>query len=434
MNSDFLQKKVLPKTMKFVNAKPMKSIVNSMMSLLPLTLIGSIFLIIAYFPIKAWKVYIASIGVQAYLSKAFNASTGIMAIACAFLIAYNYAKESDVNPIPCALTSLMCFFIICPDKVTKNEITVGSVFDMTWAGTQGLVGAIIVGVFVGWIYCLMIKKNIKIKMPKEVPAMVSDSFSALIPAAVAAITALVVYIICDLNGTTLLNFIYKSIQQPLQGLTGNWVAVIASALVSSIFWWLGVHGGSVNQAVFDTFLIANLTANLAITEAGLVPSAETGGYIFTAAFNQCILTLGGSGCTLGMVLYMLFFAKSKTYKSLGKISIVPSLFNVNEPVIFGTPIVLNPLLFIPFVATPLISGILGYVLISVGILPYSIGYSTPGQMPILIKGFIGGGWQWMVFQAFLIVLSFVIYYPFIKKADEIKLEEEKGNAEEISAS
>ena len=426
----FVNDKVLPAMLKFSNMKAIKAICNGMMAVIPLTIVGSICAILFNFPISEVSTYFAEIGLTPYLVKGYNCSIGIIALVEVVAIAYHYANLNDVNPLVAGVVALMCFIIICPDNVVSGDIVVSGVFNMTWAGAQGLVGAIIIGLLSSCIYCIFITKNITIKLPKEVPAGVRSSFAALIPAIVLAALSIVVAIVCGMYNTDLLSMIYNLIQRPLQGVSDNVWAVILSGLVVNLLWWCGIHGGAINSATIGTLLMANQVANADLFAAGVELNAANGAYIFTNGFHQAFFRLTGSGITIGIVVYMLFFAKSKTYKALGKVCLPASIVNINEPVIFGLPIVFNPFMLVPFVLVTLLATLPPYFFTAIGLMPYHNGVAVPTLTPPILSGYLFGGWTWALWQAVIIIISVVVFYPFMKKQDELQLKTEEENAEE----
>lgn len=156
-----------------------------------------------------------------------------------------------------------------------------------------------------------------------------------------------------------------------------------------------------------------------------------GAHVFTDQFTAILINMTGTGATIGLAIYMFFFAKSQQTKQLGKLAIVPSLFNINEPIIYGTPIVMNPFLFIPFVLTPVVIGVIDYSLMTMGVLPLFSGVQVPWTTPPIISGFILGGWRLALAQVVNIIISILIYFPFIKKVDMLNLKQEK-EAEQAS--
>ncbi|HLR92648.1 MAG TPA: PTS transporter subunit EIIC, partial [Atopostipes sp.] len=169
-----------------------------------------------------------------------------------------------------------------------------------------------------------------------------------------------------------------------------------------------------------------MESNQTILDSGKTLTVENGAHIVTDQFTAVFVNLTGTGITLGLVLYMVLFAKSKQYKELGKLSLIPSLFNINEPVIFGTPIVLNPFLLIPFVLTPTLVGLLMYGAIYFGLVPPFSGITVPWTTPPVISGFLLGGWRTALSQVIIILISFLLYFPFVRKADLINLKNESN--------
>ena len=165
-------------------------------------------------------------------------------------------------------------------------------------------------------------------------------------------------------------------------------------------------------------LLANSAANQAILDSGLELTLANGGHIVTKQFLDQFMTVTGSGITIGLVLYMAFLARSKQLKEIGKLGIAPSFFNVNEPVLFGTPIVLNPLLAVPFMIMPILSGVIEYFAIYTGLCPMYGGVIVPWTCPPIISGFLVGGWRTALLQTLILVLSFFIYLPFIRVTDK----------------
>lgn len=426
----FIQTKVLSAITTFVNFTPMKAIANGMLRLIPFTIVGSIFLIIWNFPILPIQNLLTDIGWRDYLLKAFNSSGGIVAWFAVISIAYSYAQLKEVEPMSAGGCALVAFVMISPLYMKNGDTLVTGAFNMTWAGSQGLIGAIIMGVFVGWLYSYLILHDIRFKMPKEVPEGVTNAFNALIPYAVTGVITFFIYSICDKFGTTLLDLIYNLLQIPLQNVTNNFGVIILSAFIIHLLWWFGIHGGAINSATFGPLQTANLQHNAELMASGIAVTAANGAAYFTDTFNFSFIIMSGSGITIGMVIYMMFFAKSKTFKALGKLSIIPSIFEINEPIIFGTPIVFNPYLFIPFIGVPIIGASLAYFCMRFGIIPLSHGISAPSLTPPIINGLINGGWKWAALQGVILVLSIVIYFPFMRKADQAQCEKEEREEQE----
>lgn len=277
----------------------------------------------------------------------------------------------------------------------------------------------------GAIYTLFISRHIVIKMPEQVPPAIAKQFEAMIPAFVIFILAMLVYLISKIatGGGTFIEMIYSVIQVPLQGLTGSLYGAIGIAFFISFLWWFGVHGQSVVNGIVTALLLSNLDANKAMLVAGNL-SVKGGAHIVTQQFLDSFLILSGSGITFGLVIAMIFASKSKQYKALGKVAAFPALFNVNEPVVFGFPIVMNPVMFLPFIFVPVLAALIVYGSISLGFMQPFSGVTLPWSTPAIISGFMVGGWQGAVVQIVILAVSTIVYFPFFKVQDNIAYQHE----------
>lgn len=429
--SQKLNETVIPAVMKFVNLKPVVALKDGILFILPLTLIGSVFLLLAqipYQPFNDWMASMLSSNWTEPLMQAYGASFKIIALVATMAIAYVYTKNEGHEPFSAGVISLVVFLLTTNSYVTlESGEKVSEVIPKAWTGGEGMVTAIIIGLLVGMIYSWFLRKNITIKMPAGVPQGVVNSFAALIPGAVIIVGATIIYTIFKYGlNTTFIEWIYKMIQTPLQGLSDSLGGVIVMCFLIPGLWWFGVHGSTIVGGVMDGILITNATSNQAIIDSGLPLTIENGGRIVTQQFKDCVVNLSGSGVTIGLVICMLFLAKSVQSKQLGKLAIVPACFNINEPVIFGTPIVMNPFMAIPFIATPVVIGILQYLAISMGLIPLYTGVVVPWTTPPIISGFLTGGWRTALFQVVVIAISTAIYFPFFKKVDNMNYENEKA--------
>ena len=429
--SQKLNETVIPAVMKFVNLKPVVALKDGILFILPLTLIGSVFLLLAqipYQPFNDWMASMLSSNWTEPLMQAYGASFKIIALVATMAIAYVYTKNEGHEPFSAGVISLVVFLLTTNSYVTlESGEKVSEVIPKAWTGGEGMVTAIIIGLLVGMIYSWFLRKNITIKMPAGVPQGVANSFAALIPGAVIIVGATIIYTIFKYGlNTTFIEWIYKMIQTPLQGLSDSLGGVIVMCFLIPSLWWFGVHGSTIVGGVMDGILITNATSNQAIIDSGLPLTIENGGRIVTQQFKDCVVNLSGAGATIGLVICMLFLAKSAQSKQLGKLAIVPACFNINEPVIFGTPIVMNPFMVIPFIATPVVIGVLQYLAISMGLIPLYTGVVVPWTTPPIISGFLTGGWRTALFQVVVIAISTAIYFPFFKKVDNMNYENEKS--------
>lgn len=423
----FINEKVVVYISKFTNTKVIKALKDGMMFSLPFLMIGSLFLLIANLPIKSLNTLVAECGLADICSQVYSSTFSLMALFTVVGITYSYLKNDKISTaVNGALIGLAAFVLLTPSsKVLENGEAVTGVISKDWTAGQGMICAILIGFLVGYIYSLCIRKDIRVKMPEGVPPGVADSFSSLLPTGIITIICAIIYAVCHfVFKTTFAELIYSAIQIPLQGVTDSFAGVVIMTVMMSLLWWTGVHGGSICGGILSPILQANMAANQKILDSGVALTVQNGGHIFTQQFWDNFLCMSGAGIVIGLVIYITFFAKSESLRSLGKLSIVPNIFNINEPIIFGTPIVLNIYLLIPFVLVPLIIGISSYLLMYFGILPLFSGVMVPWTTPPIISGFLIGGWKVALWQLVMIIISFVVYFPFIKKIDTLSSKNE----------
>ena len=307
-------------------------------------------------------------------------------------------------------------FINVTGEAAKNKITADSFsysgIMSSYTGATGLFTGLIVAI-VGMELYNMFRKNdaLKIKMPEQVPPGVARAFEVLIPTCLTAIVVGAVGLVCQLaTGAELNALIYNVIQKPLQNIIGNnLVAVCIMYVIIMLFWCVGIHGNNmvaaVKEPIFRPLLYANTAAYTAHHE---IP------YVMNLTMIQMFAEFGGSGVTIGLVIAILIFSKREDNRTIAGISIVPGLFNINETMTFGIPLVLNPILDIPFILAPVVTVIIGYILVSSGFCP-KIVLEVPWTMPPVLFGFVATGGKPMGAVAQLIVLavSVLVYIPFL---------------------
>ena len=266
-------------------------------------------------------------------------------------------------------------------------------------------------------------------MPAGVPQGVVNSFASLIPGIVIIAAFDAVYAITTMAfGQTPIELIYTIVQTPLQGLSDSVPGVLATTFLIPFLWFFGVHGSSIVGGILTGLWTANYMDNQALFEAGKELTVANGGHIVTQQFVDNLVNLGGSGCTLGIVIFLLFFAKSATLKSLGKLELGPAIFMINEPLLFGLPIVMNPIMAVPFILAPMVAGLTQYFAIYLGLAPMYRGIVAPWTTPPIISGMLIGGWRTALLQIVIMAESFAIYFPFLKKLDAQTLENEQNAA------
>lgn len=428
--NDKLVKKIVDGMMKFVNTKGVTAIKDGIVVSMPLLIIGSIFLILANIPVPAIAAWLESSSITAILNQAIGATFNISAIVTVIGIAYTYAKLEKQEPLGAGIIALAVFLLTQPSStVSESGDIVSNIILKDWTSGKGMIGAIIVGLIVGAVYSWFLKRNIKIKMPEGVPPGVANAFSALIPATV-IITGATIFIglIKQLFNVTTIELIYNLIQTPMQGLTDSLFGAMIMCFLVPFLWMFGVHGSTVVGGIMNGLLQANALENQAILDKGLELNLSNGGHIVTVQFLDQFINVTGAGITIGLVFYMVTLAKSKQLKTLGRLEMVPAIFNINEPVLFGLPIVMNPMLVTPFILTPVLSCIIQYSAIYFGLTPMYSAVQVPWTCPPIISGFIIGGWRTALLQTIILIMSFFVYYPFIKQMDKQALQAEAQEA------
>lgn len=431
--NNFINEKLLPPVLKFVNTKPITALRNGMLYTMPFTIVGSIFLLLANIPYTPAADWVKSIGIDVYFNQAYGASFAIMAIFAVMGIAYSYVKTEGFEGLPAGMVALVTFILFMSAEITDSEskVTIGNVINKDWTGGKGMITAIIVGLLVGIIYSWFLRHDIRIKMPEAVPENVANSFTALIPAAAIITGAMVIYIFFDkVFTTTLFDFIYDVLQSPLQGVTDSLGGALFLGFLVPLFWFFGVHGSTIVGGIMGPILLANSLENTDIINSGKELTVANGGHIVTQQFLDQFLTVTGAGMTIGLVVYMVFFAKSAQFKQLGRLSIGPAIFNINEPITFATPIVMNPIMAIPFILTPVVSSVITYFALYTGLVPLFTAIQVPWTTPPIISGLIVGGWRAALLQIVVLTIGFFIYLPFARKMDSINYETEMGQTEE----
>lgn len=425
----FFNEKAIPGIMKFINTKGVQSIKNGMVYSMPLLIVGSIFLILANFPIQAVTNALEAAGIKEVLDQAYGATFNISAMIAVIGISYNYVKLEGQEPLSGAIVSLATFLLFMPSSVvTESGEVVGGIINKTWTSGQGMIGAILIGLIVPAIYTWFLKKNIRIKMPAGVPEGVSNSFSALLPAMAIITGATVIHGICSMGfGITLMEVIYRVIQTPLQGMTDSLGGALLMCFAGPFLWLFGVHGSTVVGGIMTGLLQANSLENQVILDKGIELTVSNGGHIVTQQFYDQFINVTGAGITIGLVVYLFLFAKSKQLKMLGKVEAVPALFGINEPILFGIPVVMNPMIAVPFVAMPLLSCVIQYFALYTGLCPLYGATQVPWTCPPVISGFLVGGWKGALLQIVIFIVSFFVYLPFIRRIDQMNLAQEERN-------
>lgn len=425
--TEMIEKVLMPLADKLEKNHYLKAITNGFSVLLPVTMIGAIFTLLSSLNIEVYQNIIASVGLKELFSFAPKVTTDLISLYAVYLIGkacavqLGYKNDADVAGI----ISLFVFLLMIPIGVSGQSeggetVAIAGAIGTTYLGSAGLFSAMILGLIVPTIYCWFLSKNITIKMPEQVPPMISKSFGGMIPGFVIAFLFSLVRLgfgftqFGDFN-----TFIYTMLRTPLSHLGASPLTFILFIAMCSLMWFFGLHGGMIVLPFLKMLYTAPGLENLAAMGAGAaLPNAITQANWFLYA------SLGGAGGTLGLCILMFFTAKSARYKTLGKLALPAGICGINEPVTFGLPMVLNTIMVIPLIITPIVTFLISYVCMMTGIVPYPNGVAISVGTPVILSGLIGAGWQSAVLQVVLIIVQMIIFYPFFAVLDKKACEEE----------
>ncbi len=435
----FFEEKFMPVAAKIGNQKHLIALRDGIMFTMPLLIIGSIFIILAELPINAYQNFMASIFGEnwtAFEGVALNGTMGIISLIAVFGIAYSLAGSYEVDGkkidgIPAGVLAVASFFIVNIVSVFGTGDDAVEAWGTSIFSSQYLFLAIVVSLGAAEIYRLMLQKKIVITMPKSVPPTVARSFTALLPGFVIIIFFMLVRLGFSFTPwSDLATFVQSVLKKPIEFAGSSYIGTVFACLFEHLLWSVGIHGSSIMTAVMEPIWISNAGANLEAFKAG----AESLPNIVTYTFYENGVWMGGSGATLAVVVYMLVFAKSKLVKQIGRLAIVPGIFNINEPVVFGLPVVLNPFLMIPYILAPIAVTTVSYFGTLIGLFPYTTGVIIPWTTPYFISGYLmtGGNVMGVVAQVILFAVAFVIWLPFIRVWDRRNYLSEK-QSEEVNA-
>lgn len=363
------------------------------------------------------------------LSPAFTAinfvTISCMSLPIAFLIGYKLAEKENLPQLESGLIGLLSYLAVCPNTIStvgeglKDPVVVNGL-GAGVIGAQGLFVSMIMSMVAVKFFGLLTNIDaIKIKMPDSVPTGIARSFNILIPIFI-IITAFSVGV-CLFNtftGNYLNVWIYNIIQLPLQALANTTGGILVLALVNQLFWFLGIHGGMVIEGVRGPLSAAGLAENISAVQAGGVATN-----ILTRGFWTSFVVVGGGGITLSLLIAIFIFSKREDHKSIAKFSLIPGICGINEPVVFGLPLVLNPIFAIPFILNSVIAAFIAVVATNIGFLTCGVLDCPPG-LPVFVTGFISYGIHGIIVQAIILIVTFIIWVPFVLMSNkQAKLEQ-----------
>ena len=445
--NELANRTLVPIANKLGNQRHLAAIRDGMVVAIPLSILGGVCLIISTPPFKPdtlpnWG-FISDLLLgwynwaqanKAMLQLPYNMTMALMGLFVAFAIAYHLAKRYKMPTLNTAIVSTAVFFIVTSPAVSAVPTSAisegsnmtdllgmaGNYIPMTFLDAKGIFTAIIVAIGCVEIMHFMLAKNIRFKMPEGVPPAISSSFDAIMPLFVCVITFYAISLfIQNVSGELLPSMIMTLLAPAISGLD-SLLGICLITIIAQTFWFFGLHGASITQPIRLPFMQMYLVANITAFTAG-----EPIAHFFTQPFWSCVITLGGGGATLGLCI-LLLRSKSVELKTLGKLSIGPAIFNINEPIIFGLPMVLNPLMMIPFIFVPVINSIIAYACMAFQIVGKGV-IETPWTTPAPLGAALGCmDFRAAIMVIGLIVLDMCLYYPFFKLLEKQKLSEESG--------
>lgn len=400
----------------------LRAIRDGFIAAIPIILFSSIFILITYVPNVFGFTW--SKTMEAILMKPYNYTMGIVGFIVAGTTAksltdsYNRKldKTNQSNFISTMMASMCGFLFLAADSVKDGG------FLSAFMGTKGLLTAFISAFITVIIYNFFIKRNITIKMPKEVPPNISQVFKDIFPLSAVILVLYGLDLISRaIIHTNVANAVLK-LFEPLFTAADGWVGVTIIFGAFAFFWFVGIHGPSIVEPAIAAITYANLEANLHLIQAG-----EHADKVITPGTQMFVVTMGGTGATLVVPFMFMWLTKSKRNKAIGRASVVPTFFGVNEPILFGAPLVLNPVFFVPFILAPIVNvWIFKFFVDVIGMNSFSIflPWTIPGPLGIVMG--TGFAFWSFVLAIVLIIVDVIIYYPFVKVYDEQILEEELG--------
>ncbi|MBR5005202.1 MAG: PTS lactose transporter subunit IIBC [Erysipelotrichaceae bacterium] len=405
----------------------LKAIRDGFIAAMPVVLFSSIFMLIACVP-NIFEFYWPK-EIEALILKPYNYSMGILAVLVAGTTAKNLTESFNrdmpvnrqINSTSTLMAAIVGFLVVGIDSLAGGVDATVNAFATDFMGSKGLLTSFLVAFVVCNVYRFCVKRNITIRMPEQVPPNISQTFADIIPFAVSVILLTVFDTV--FRGMAGISFAQAVIEffKPLFSAADGYLGLAIIYGAMSLFWFVGIQGPSIVEPAVAAIYYVNIDANLALANAG-----EHAVNILTPGVQQFVATLGGTGATLVITLMFAFMSKSKELRAVGRASSVPVLFGVNEPILFGAPLILNPIFFIPFVFAPILNVWMFKIFVDflkMNSFMYVLPWTTPGPLGIVLG--CGISLLSIVFAVLVLIVDFIVYYPFFKVYDAQKVEEEK---------
>lgn len=423
---DVLTEKLLVVASKITNQRHMTAIKNAFTALLPIIITGAFCTLfsnvvcstttqgisLAKLPGMAWLE-----GLTEMFTAANYATLNFLTIGTVILISIELGKQLNHKEIIVPVIGLASYISLCNSFTSvavegvADLVNVVNVLPREFTNAQGLFLGMISALVATELYCRLTDSGkLRINMPDTVPTNVAQSFNVLFPG---VITILAIsgfgLLFKTIFGMTVYETISTLIQTPLRGVLTGLPGYLLIFGLSCVFWVIGIHGTQVLKPVYQATMLEAVIANTDAVQNGQAPQ-----FILNDTFISCFTTMGGAGITIGLIIAILIASKRDDYKTIAKLSVAPGLFNINETMTFGLPIVLNPMFMIPFILTPILTASFAYFMTSIGFCGMMV-YSVPWTTPPLLIAWLGSGGSIgaVITQAICIVISVVVYLPFV---------------------
>lgn len=417
-----LEKIVGPVTEKITTNRFIMALTEGFMCTMPITLGTAVIAVLANLPIKAWSTLLNNTGIYAVAQDFIALTLSLLAVYVVGAVAYCYTKNEKQNAITGALLALASFMVLLPIEHITNETGMAvSMLKTSYLGSEGIFVAILCGMFVSWMYCALMRKNLQLKMPDAVPPMVSKSLSPMFVAMIIFTIMFVIKYVCTLTPYgNLFTVINTLVAQPIAKFGASPVALISVFFLMNLFWFFGIHPNAILSCYMPILMMVGAANTQAFIDGKELP-------YFMFAVLGGVVQIGGAGNTLGLCIAT-FFAKSEKYKTMRKIFLPANIFNINEPIIFGFPVMLNPLYFIPMILSPIVSGIVAIFLAQILPIHFNPTISMPWVTPGFVTVFLGGGFPLLLIWLVSLGIHTLMYFPFFLMDDKRTRLEEQASA------
>lgn len=423
-----IEETVTPLAAKLGQQKYVTSIRDGFIAALPFMIVGSFMLVFIFPPFdpdtqwgfaRAWLDFAKTYQNQLLLP--FQLSMGVMTLFISVGVAASLGRHYKLDPITTGLLSLMSFLLVAA------PVKDGTISTQYFSG-QGIFTALICAIYSTELYAFLKRKNITIRLPEQVPTGVARSFEVLVPVLAIILTLHPLNLLIESETGMILPEAIMSAVKPLVSASDSLPAILISLFICQILWFAGIHGALIVTGIMNPFWMANLAEN----QAALAAGGELT-HIYLQGFWDHYLLIGGVGSTLPLA-FLLLRSKAIHLRTIGKMGVVPGLFNINEPILFGAPIVMNPVFFLPFILVPMVNAVLAYAATSMGLVARVVSM-TPWTSPAPLGASWAANWSFspVIMCLICMVMSAIMYYPFLKAYERTLLKQEEETAAEAHA-